>query len=67
MALAAEGADSETKSQLVETMGGELPDKNSYKEVLTTIKVCILHIVNTMHIQYTPQQVNHRTRQKIRV
>jgi len=56
MALAAEGADSETKSQLVETMGGELPDKNSYKEVLTTIKVCHhynMNIVNTMHIQYT--------------
>ncbi|XP_022183276.1 antitrypsin-like [Myzus persicae] len=38
LALAAEGADSETKSELVATMGGELPDKNSYKEVLTTIK-----------------------------
>ncbi|CAI6367456.1 unnamed protein product [Macrosiphum euphorbiae] len=38
LALAAEGADSETKSQLVATMGGELPDKNSYKEVLSTIK-----------------------------
>ncbi|XP_060864643.1 leukocyte elastase inhibitor-like [Metopolophium dirhodum] len=38
LALAAEGADSETKSQLVATLGGELPDKNSYKEVLSTIK-----------------------------
>ncbi|XP_050066675.1 antichymotrypsin-2-like [Aphis gossypii] len=38
LALAAEGADTETKSQLVATMGGELPDKSSYKEVLTTIK-----------------------------
>jgi len=44
LALAAEGADTETKSQLVATMGGELPDKSSYKEVLTTIKVSSNHI-----------------------
>jgi len=53
LALAAEGADSETKSQLVATLGGEMPDKNFYKEVLTTIKVCNHHIANTMHTSNT--------------
>lgn len=39
LSLAAEGAEAETKSQLVETLGGEVPDKNTYKEILTSIKV----------------------------
>jgi len=36
--LIAEGADAETKSQLVQAMGGVLPDKSSYKELFTSIK-----------------------------
>lgn len=39
LAIAAEGAQGETKSQLISTLGGELPDKDSYKEILTSIKV----------------------------
>lgn len=39
LTLAAEGAESETKNQLITAMGGEYPDKNSYKDVLTSIKV----------------------------
>ncbi|VVC24373.1 Hypothetical protein CINCED_3A019103 [Cinara cedri] len=38
LALAAEGAEAGTKSQLIDVLGGELPDKNSYKEMFTSIK-----------------------------
>jgi hypothetical protein len=39
LALAAEGAEAETKNELIEILGGNLPDKNTYKEILTSIKV----------------------------
>lgn len=44
LALAAEGAESDTKNQLIAAFGGELPDKDSYKDVLTSVKVSCAHI-----------------------
>lgn len=50
MALAAEGSEEETKSQLIEALGGQIPDKNSYKEILTSIKVCAIRFIEVLRI-----------------